>query len=91
MIDGIDLRYNPNAFRMRIETGRRYEWETKIREDRITTFLDGELMQEQEIVGRQLSPTDPWKWNQLNADGVDLAIGTYLSATIFHSIQMATA
>lgn len=91
MLDGIDLRSNPNAFRLPITTGRRYEWETRIREDRITTFVDGELMQEQEIAGRNLSPTNPWKWYELNTDGVELAIGTYYSATVFHSVQISPA
>lgn len=86
-----DLRSNPNAFQKELTNGRRYEWETRIREDTITTYLDGEMMQEQNFAGRELSITDPWRWNELDTEGVEMAVGSYSSATMFHSVRISPA
>lgn len=91
MVDGVDLRTNPNAFQHAITTGQRYEWAMEIRDDRIITFLDGELMQEQEIAGRTLAPVEPWNWHELDTEGVDLAIASYSSPTMFHSVRISPA
>ncbi len=91
MVDGVDLRTNPNAFQQTIHTGQRYNWEMQIREDRITTFLDGELMQEQEIAGRTLAPVEPWGWSELETKGVEFAIASYSSPTMFHSVRISPA
>lgn len=84
-----DLRQLPDAFNLPILNGRRYEIEIRIRPEHITTFVDGVEMQRQAIAGTELGVAQPWEWETRDVAGVDLALATYQSPTVFHSVEVS--
>jgi hypothetical protein len=89
-VDGKDLRELPDAFEIEIESGRRYEVEIQFFPDRIVTSVDGVERQTQPIAGSKLSIVDPWQWDQIDSAGVDLALTSYQSPTLFDSLLITS-
>jgi hypothetical protein len=85
-LDGLDLRTLPEPPVFPIESGRRYEMEVEIRPDLLRLSVDGQLLQEVEIEGRELGVTFPWSWDSLAKESTWLALGSYESPTLFHSV-----
>lgn len=84
-IDGSDLR-SGNAFSFPLENGRTYELHANIRADSISISIDGVHKITTPIQGRSLGIVSPWAWNPAEKPAA-LAIGSYESATRFHSIE----
>jgi hypothetical protein len=85
-LDGLDLRTLPEPPVFEVENGRRYEMEVEIRPGRLRLSVDGSLLQEVEIEGRELGVTFPWSWDSLAKESTWLALGSYESPTLFHSV-----
>lgn len=84
-IDGHDLR-DGNTFSFPLENGRTYELLANIRADSISISIDGIHKITTAIKGRSLGIVSPWAWNPVEKSAA-LAIGSYESATRFHSIE----
>lgn len=89
-VDGKDLRELPDAFSLPVENGRRYEMEIQFLPDRIITSVDGVERQTQSIAGSELSIVDPWEWDQVDSEGVDLVLVSYQSPTLFDSLSITS-
>lgn len=87
-LDGLDLRTLPEPPVFLMENSRRYEMEVEIRPDRLRLSVEGRLLQEVEIRGRELGVTYPWSWDSLAKDSTWLGLGTYESPTLFHSVAI---
>lgn len=87
-LDGKDLRSLADPPVLPIENGRRYRMEVELAPDRVRLFVDGALLHEVEITGRDLSVPFPWAWETLDHGEMALAIGSYESPTWFHRIEM---
>jgi len=85
-LDGLDLRTLPEPPVFLMENSRRYEMEVEIRPERLRLSVEGRLLQEVEIQGRELGITYPWSWDSLAKDSTWLGLGTYESPTLFHSV-----
>jgi serine/threonine protein kinase len=85
-LDGLDLRTLPDPPVFPMENSRRYEMEVEIRPERLRLSVEGRLLQEVEIQGRELGITYPWSWDSLSKDSTWLGLGTYESPTLFHSV-----
>lgn len=85
-VDGLDLRSIPGSAVLPIENGRRYEMELEFLPDRMRFSLDGRLIQEIERNRHEFGITYPWEWETLDTTHTALAIGSYESPTVFHSI-----
>ena len=65
-LDGLDFAFTlpePPVFLM--ENSRRYEIGGRIRPERLLLSVEGRLLQEVEIQGRELGITYPWSWEPL--------------------------
>lgn len=85
-LDGLDLRTLPDPPVFPMENSRRYEMEVEIRPERLRLSVEGRLLQEVEIQGRELGITYPWSWDSLAKDSTWLGLGSYESPTLFHSV-----
>lgn len=86
-INGDDLRNLPSAFRMSVENNRRYEVELVVTQQEITSFVDGEKKQTQNLGTSDFGVARPW---QIGVDfsQTKLALATYQSPTIWHGISV---
>jgi eukaryotic-like serine/threonine-protein kinase len=87
-LDGLDLRTLPEPPVFPIENSSRYEMEVEIRPERLRLLVEGRLLQEVEIQGRELGVAFPWSWDSLAKDSTWLGLGTYESPTLFHSVTI---
>lgn len=87
-LDGLDLRTLPEPPVFLMENSRRYEMEVEIRPERLRLSVEGRLLQEVEIQGRELGITYPWSWDSLAKDSTWLGLGSYESPTLFHSVTI---
>lgn len=88
LVDGKELREMdlPDMFLLELENGREYEWEVRLREDVITTLVDGQVYQRRDISGASLDVSFHWDWTMLDTEGESLAIGSFMSPAAFHSV-----
>ncbi len=86
-----DLRSIPESFQFPLENDRRYQLEVVHQNGVVTTSIDGKEYQRIDISDRRLRVTAPWEWYDLENDGegIALAIGSYHSPTVFHSVQLS--
>lgn len=87
-LDGADLRTLGNPPLFPLVNGQRYEMLVEIRPDRVSLSMDGELIHEVRIAGRELGVTFPWAWETLESGPTALALGSYESPTIFHEVEI---
>jgi eukaryotic-like serine/threonine-protein kinase len=87
-LDGADLRALGDPPLFSLINGQRYEMLVEIRPDRVTLKMEGELIHEVNVAGRELGVAFPWAWETLEAGPTALALGSYESPTIFHEFEV---
>lgn len=88
IVGGKDLRLIPDPPVMPIENGRRYEMVVEIRAEQVSLSIDGQLVHEVSIANTDLGVTFPWEWETLENVSTWLAIGSFESPTLFHSVAV---
>lgn len=88
IVGGKDLRLIPDPPVLPIENGRRYEMVVEIRAERVSLSIDGQPVHEVSITNTDLGVTFPWEWDTLENASTWLAIGSFESPTLFHSVEV---
>lgn len=88
IVGGKDLRLIPDPPVLPIENGRRYEMVVEIRADQVSLSIDGQLLHEVSIANTDLGVTFPWEWEALESASTWLAIGSFESPTLFHTVAV---
>lgn len=85
MVKGETLEQSGGFFFV-LENGRRYEWLVEITSDRVRMWLDRELKDDRDIMGKPLAVPDTWKWYP-GPQAAAVHIGSWESRAEFYSLD----
>ena len=85
MMNGQSIKDNETRVNnIKLENGKSYTMELRVRDKKITGSLNGQILVEQHTQDKSFSMLDLWNLPESNMIG----IGAYQSHTVFHSIQI---